>query len=138
MRLPRIHSNRHGGKWIAAGVITGVILLLILWLVTGRVYWLPVIAGGAILLAFLIVLAVEMHRDSGKTPHDLKSLKEQIPFDPEKQEAVIRCSVCTGEKVAGFRNRQDGHFTEVMLIRSPEDEQRFRDIYHPETIRKEY
>ena len=33
-----------------------------------------------------------------------KQLKEKIPFDPEKQYAVVRSSICTGEKLAGFKN----------------------------------
>ena len=61
-----------------------------------------------------------------------------VEKDPEKQEPVIRCPVCAGDKVAGFRNRQAGHFTEVMVIRSPDDEQRFREIYHLKTIRRVY
>ncbi|MCR4584601.1 MAG: aspartate dehydrogenase [Lachnospiraceae bacterium] len=52
--------------------------------------------------------------------------------------AVIRSSICTGEKVAGFKNRKDGHFTEVMLIRTPEDEKHFREIYELESVRVEY
>ena len=67
-----------------------------------------------------------------------KPLPEAIPFDPETQYAVIRSSICTGEKVAGFRNRTDGHFTEVMLIRSPEDEQKFKESYRLETVKTEY
>lgn len=61
-----------------------------------------------------------------------------VPFDPEKQYAVIRCSICTGEKVAGFKNKADGRFTEVMLIRSPGEEQRFMDTYHLDSIKTEY
>ena len=44
-------------------------------------------------------------------------------------EPAIRCSICTGEQVAGFRNRETGHFEEVMLLRSPEDLDRFRKKY---------
>ena len=61
-----------------------------------------------------------------------------VRFDPETQTAVIRSSICTGEKVAGFKNKKDGHFTEVMLIRSPEDEKQFKEIYGIETVRTEY
>ena len=138
MRIPKINSVHFGGKWIAAGVVIGIVIPLILWLIIGRIYRLLVIIGGIILLAFLAVLAAEMYQDFGKTPYYLKVLKEQIPFDPEKQEVVVQCSVCTGEKVAGFRDRQNGHFTEVMVFRSPEDEQRFMEIYHLNTIRREY
>ena len=59
-------------------------------------------------------------------------------FDPETQYAVIRSSICTGEKVAGFKNKTDGHFTEVMLIRSPADEIEFKDTYGVESIKVEY
>ena len=65
-------------------------------------------------------------------------VNNEISFDPEKQYAVIRSSICTGEKVAGFKNYSDGHFTEVMLIRSYEDELRFKEIYGIEEIKTEY
>jgi hypothetical protein len=45
----------------------------------------------------------------------------QPAFDPEKLKPMIRCSICTGEKVAGFRHLEDGRFEEVMLIRDTED-----------------
>lgn len=67
-----------------------------------------------------------------------QDLKETIPFDSRKQYAVIRSSICTGEKVAGFKSIEDGHFTEVMLIRTEEEERRFMKIYNLETIKKEY
>ena len=63
---------------------------------------------------------------------------ETASFDPETHYAVIRSSICTGEKVAGFRNKEDGHFTEVMLIRSYEDELRFKEMYNLETVKTEY
>ena len=67
-----------------------------------------------------------------------KYLSEDIQFDPDKQYAVIRSSICTGEKVAGFKSLEDGHFTEVMLIRSYEDELRFKQMYGIDTIKTEY
>ena len=59
-------------------------------------------------------------------------------FDPETQYAVIRSSICTGEKVAGFKNKRDGHFTEVKVIRTAADEQRFKDLYGIDSVRTEY
>ncbi|MBO4635802.1 MAG: aspartate dehydrogenase [Clostridiales bacterium] len=61
-----------------------------------------------------------------------------MPYDPTKQYAVIKSSICTGEKVAGFRNREDGHFTDVMLIKNPEDEYIFRKTYGLDEIKTEY
>ena len=45
----------------------------------------------------------------------------QPAFDPEKLKPMIRCSIYTGEQVAGFRHLEDGRFEEVMLIRDTED-----------------
>lgn len=42
---------------------------------------------------------------------------------------VIRCSICTGEQVAGFQRIDDGGFEEVMLIRSEADLRAFREQY---------
>ena len=63
---------------------------------------------------------------------------EQDAFDPETYYPAIRCSICTGEKVAGFRNKKDGHFTEVMLIRSQKDLDAFKVEYHVDSIKTEY
>lgn len=75
----------------------------------------------------------KFHKD-----HHGKELESEIRFDPETQYAVIRSSICTGEKVAGFRNKKDGHFTEVMVIRSSEDEKQFMAAYGIEKVRTEY
>ena len=56
--------------------------------------------------------------------------KPQGPrYDEAIQTPVIRCSICTGEQVAGFRNRETGRFEEVMLLRTPEDLEAFRKRY---------
>ena len=77
-------------------------------------------------------ISIREKKNSAADPEDV------IRFDPETQTAVIRSSICTGEKVAGFKNKKDGHFTEVMLIRPPEDEKRFKEIYGIETVKTEY
>ena len=79
-----------------------------------------------------------MHRIFGKKPYYERHLSEDIPFDPDKQIAVIKCSICTGEQVAGFKNKEDGHFTEVMLIREAKDLEKFKEIYNIADIKKEY
>ena len=63
---------------------------------------------------------------------------ETSAFNPETQYAVIRSSICTGEKVAGFRDKKDGHFTEVMLIRSEKDIQKFKETYGVSSLKTEY
>lgn len=42
-------------------------------------------------------------------------------FDAEQFLPAIRQSICTGERVAGFVNRETGGFSEVMLIRTEKD-----------------
>ena len=42
---------------------------------------------------------------------------------------VIRCSICTGEQVAGFRDSETGRFEEVMLLRTPDDLEWFKQRY---------
>lgn len=50
-------------------------------------------------------------------------------YDRDRQEPVLRCSICTGEQVAGFLNRSSGSFLEVMLIRNTADLEAFRREY---------
>ena len=50
-------------------------------------------------------------------------------FTPEEWEPVVRSSICTGEKVAGFREKETGRFREVSLIRSPADLDAFKQKY---------
>jgi hypothetical protein len=50
-------------------------------------------------------------------------------YSLDEWEPVIRSSICTGEKVAGFKNRQSGVFEDIMLIRVPDDVAEFRKKY---------
>lgn len=61
-----------------------------------------------------------------------------IIFDPETQKAVIKCSICNGEQVAGFKDIKTGKFTEVMLIRNGKDLESFKKNYKIQEIQKEY
>ncbi|MBQ8706978.1 MAG: hypothetical protein IJ523_02685 [Succinivibrionaceae bacterium] len=47
------------------------------------------------------------------------------PYDREADEPVLRIGICTGEKVAGFRDRKNGKFREAMLINSDRDMDEF-------------
>ena len=61
--------------------------------------------------------------------HYRKSSSPPCSYDRETLRPVIRCSICTGEEVAGFRNLQTGKFTEVQLLTCPRDLQDFMDWY---------
>ena len=60
-------------------------------------------------------------------------------YDWEHMKPVIRASICTGEKVAEFKDIRTGKIEEIMLIRLPEDLERFKEIYEiTEKVAKEY
>ncbi|MBO4901127.1 MAG: aspartate dehydrogenase [Lachnospiraceae bacterium] len=58
-----------------------------------------------------------------------KSEKPHKTYDHENQKPVIRCSICTGEQVAGFKDIHGGDFEEIMLIRNNEDLWQFKQMY---------
>lgn len=60
------------------------------------------------------------------------------PYDPAAQKPILRCSICTGEQVAGFRDLQTGKFTDIMLIRNEKDLQVFKEQYGVTDITKEF
>ena len=138
MRIPKINSINYGGPWIAASLIVGAVIPLILWRFSKGISIVFMCVGGIALLAFFVLLAIESHQDNSKIPYCEKSLKDEIKYDPETTYPVIRASICTGEKVAGFKNKKDGHFTEVMYIRFPDDEKRFKEMYGLDHVKVEY
>lgn len=67
--------------------------------------------------------------------------KKTIPsqqYDPAHYRAVIRCSICTGEQVAGFKENGTGKFHEIMLIRNAADLDEFKKNFGVDEITKEY
>lgn len=66
-----------------------------------------------------------------------KAVKKKA-YDKENLRPVLRCSICTGEQVAGFKNIHTGKFEEVMLIRNQKDLDYFMEMYEIDTITKEY
>lgn len=67
-----------------------------------------------------------------------KSEKTLVEYDPEKHRPVLKCSICNGEQVAGFKDIQTGHFTEVCLIKNGIELDEFMERYGLSTITKEY
>ncbi len=58
--------------------------------------------------------------------------KETTPkclYDSENWKPAVRCSICTGEQVAGFQNIHSGEFKEECLIRDETDLQKFKKKY---------
>lgn len=62
-----------------------------------------------------------------------------LTYDKENKKPVIRCSICTGEQVAGFKDTHTGKFEEIMLIKNENDLRIFKKRYGlEEEIQKEY
>jgi len=59
-------------------------------------------------------------------------------YDPATQKPVLRCSICTGEQVAGFKDLSTGRFTDIMLIRNEKDLESFKEQYGVTEIKKEF
>jgi hypothetical protein len=55
--------------------------------------------------------------------------KPHQTYDPEMKRPVLKCSICNGEQVAGFKDIHSGVFEEIMLIRNDSDLQEFKRQY---------
>ena len=61
-------------------------------------------------------------------------------FDSAGKQPVIRVSICTGEKTAGYREGEKGPFRDLMLIRDDKDLQEYlrRYNFRKEDVKYEY
>lgn len=55
--------------------------------------------------------------------------KEKKTYDKATKKPVIKCSICTGEQVAGFVDIHTGKFEDIMLLRNEKDLERFVSAY---------
>ena len=68
-----------------------------------------------------------------------KKKEDVLKYDNENLIPIIHASICTGEQVAGFKDKRNGKFTEIMLITSIDDLNEFKKKYNiKEEIKKEY
>lgn len=69
-----------------------------------------------------------------------RNRKKIPPYDRTGKEPIIRSSICTGEKTAGYRELATGRFVEVMCIRNDKDLQQFLSMYgfRKEELKYEY
>ena len=119
-------------------ILIGVLLFVAVMITDKLIVPIPDIIALVIELVciVLIVSAALQARKTGTVPG--RDPRATVDYDPERQEPVIRASICTGEKAAGFKDRESGKFTEVMLIKSPEDEALFKEIYRLDEVKTEY
>lgn len=64
--------------------------------------------------------------------------KKFFQYDKNNQQPVLKCSICTGEQVAGFKDIHTGKFTEIMLIQNEKDLDAFMKMYGISGVTKEY
>ncbi len=62
----------------------------------------------------------------------------QPGYNPETHRSILRCSICTGEQVAGFKDIRTGKFQEVMLIKNNQELREFMETYGVSEVTKEY
>ncbi len=68
----------------------------------------------------------------------MKKKQKQREYDKSRFTPVIRCSICTGEQAAGFKDIQTGRFEEVMLIKNESDRKAFMEQYGLSEVPREY
>jgi hypothetical protein len=54
---------------------------------------------------------------------------EKKSYDRENMKPILHASICTGETVAGFKDKRTGRFEEIMLIKNEADKELFKEIY---------
>ena len=59
-------------------------------------------------------------------------------YDKENLVPALKCSICTGEQVAGFQNVHTGKFEDVMLIRNDKELKKFMEMYDIDSVKKIY
>ena len=64
--------------------------------------------------------------------------EKQLDYDRENWRPVLKCSICNGERVAGFKNIRTGEFKEESFIRSDEELEAYKRRYGISEMKKEY
>lgn len=59
-------------------------------------------------------------------------------YDHDKLVPIVRASICNGEQVAGFKDKETGEFRDETLITGPEDLEKFKIKYGISEIKVEY
>lgn len=79
-----------------------------------------------------------LDRNRGKKMFGKKKEHNEVIFDPSKQIAILRCSICNGEQVACFKNMETGEIQEIALIREEKELHEFMKQYGISKITKVY
>ena len=69
---------------------------------------------------------------------DVKTIGDRRKYDTSIQKPVLKCSICNGERVAGFKNIHTGEFREERFIQSASELEDFKQEYGISELPKEY
>ena len=136
--MQKINSIHFCFPWILISLIVGIVIPVIIRFITGIFMWPFTLVGGLGLISFAITFIIDKKKDNGNVKHCKNNFSINIPYDREKQIPVLKCSICTGERIAGFKDRETGHITEVLVIRSDEDLINFKKHYGIDSLKDEY
>lgn len=76
------------------------------------------------------------HKNKNQEKSNAKT--QFLEYNSEAEKPALRCSICTGEQVAGFRNLATGKFREAVLVRTEKDLENFKKACGIEDIEKFY
>lgn len=136
--MQKINSIHFGLPWILISLIVGVVIPVIIKFITGIFMWPFSLVGGIGLISFAFIFIKDKNKDNGRKKRCKNNFSINVPYDREKQIPVLKCSICTGERIAGFEDRETGHITEVLVIRSDEDLINFKKHYGIDSLKDEY
>ena len=74
----------------------------------------------------------------GKSGGAMRRSCERKSYDRENDKPVLKCSICNGEQVAGFKNIHTGVLREECFILSDSDLEDFKAKYGITDLAKEY
>lgn len=136
--MQKINSIHFGLPRILISLIVGVFIPVIIKFITGIFMWPFTLVGGIGLISFVFIFIKDKKKDNGRKKRCKNNFFINVPYDREKQIPVLKCSICTGERIAGFKDIESGHITEVLVIRSDEDLINFKKHYGIDSLKDEY
>lgn len=84
------------------------------------------------------LLSAAVSAAGGRWDGGTKASRQKKRYDKDLQKPVLKCSICNGEQVAGFKDIRTGKFEEVVLIRNKQELEDFMNAYGIDEITKEY
>lgn len=121
-------NNQNPHKYQMQFMPIGMCIGLALGSIFSRPIWGNVGTGMCMGLAIGMCIGMAIGAAKDKAEAD-KIAKQNIEIIPANKVPAIRCSICTGEQVAGFKDLETGSFEDIMLIKNDQDLAEFKTKY---------